>query len=352
MEVVTSLPADTPLSLVAERVRRIEGLGFDTVHVSETVRDPFSVCAVATEHSSTVVIRTSMVVAFARSPMVTACAAWDLARFSGGRFHLGVASQVRGNMVGRYSVEWTEPVARLRDYVGAVRAIFEVFQSGGGLEYRGSHYTFTRLQPFFNPGPIDVAAPSIWTGGVNARMCALAGAVADGFVAHPTGSHPRMLAERVLPAVRAGAAECGRSDGGPRVVVVPKPITGRDEGALAVAREKARKELAFLYSTPAYRGTLDLLGFGHTATALSEAAGDKQWDRLTGLLTDEILDALVPQGVYADLPGVLAEWFGGVCEGIALDPPNDPRDDEEFGAMLARIRTSGGGGVSDDDVAV
>ncbi|MDJ0110868.1 LLM class flavin-dependent oxidoreductase, partial [Rhodococcus erythropolis] len=117
MELVTSLPADTPLRQVAQHVERIENLGFDTVHISETIRDPFAVAALAVEHSSTLTVRTSMVVAFARSPMVTALAAWDLAGFSGGRFQLGLATQVRGNIVGRYSMPWTNPVAQLRDYV-------------------------------------------------------------------------------------------------------------------------------------------------------------------------------------------------------------------------------------------
>jgi alkanesulfonate monooxygenase SsuD/methylene tetrahydromethanopterin reductase-like flavin-dependent oxidoreductase (luciferase family) len=163
MELVTSLPADTPLRQVAQHVERIENLGFDTVHISETIRDPFAVAALAVEHSSTLTVRTSMVVAFARSPMVTALAAWDLAGFSGGRFQLGLATQVRGNIVGRYSMPWTNPVAQLRDYVSAVREIFQAFQTGGELDYAGSHYTFNRLQPYFNPGPLDVPALEIST---------------------------------------------------------------------------------------------------------------------------------------------------------------------------------------------
>ncbi|WP_067816236.1 TIGR03617 family F420-dependent LLM class oxidoreductase [Nocardia inohanensis] len=338
MEIVTSLAAPTPLAEVGAGVRRIERLGFDTVHVSETVRDPFSVCALAVEHSGRLTVRTSMVVAFARSPMVTACAAWDLAHFSGGRFQLGLASQVRGNIVGRYSVEWADPVARLGDYVGAVRAIFAAFQDGGPLDYRGEHYTFTRLQPYFDPGPLDVGAPSIWLGGVNRRMCELAGGVADGFVAHPTGSHPVSLRERVFPALSAGCEGAGRADGGPRVVVVPKVITGRDDAALAVKREAVRSELAFLYSTPAYRGTLDLLGLQETADRLIAAAAVKAWDSLPRLLDDAALAVLVPQGTYAELPKVLREWYSGLCQGISLAVPEDAGDDEEFADMLAALR--------------
>ena len=334
MELVTSLPADTPLRLVAERVRRIEALGFDTVHISETVRDPFAVAALAVEHSSTLTVRTSMVVAFARSPMVTALAAWDLADFSGGRFQLGLATQVRGNIVGRYSMPWTDPVAQLRDYVGAVRAIFAAFQSGSALDYEGTHYTFNRLQPYFNPGPLDVQPPEIWTGGVNARMCALAGEVADGFVAHPTSSHPKVLVEKIIPALEDG----GRK---PRLIAVPKIVSGRDDAALTSAREPVRKELAFLYSTPAYRVALDVLGFTELGERLTAMARTGDWADLASVLTDDVLDVLVTQCTYVELPTMLNAKYGELCDGIALTIPSDPDDDETFRTMVEDLRSGG-----------
>jgi probable F420-dependent oxidoreductase len=339
VDVITSLPASTRLADVPDRVRRIEDLGFDTIHVSETVRDPFSVCALALEHSTTLVVRTSMVVAFARSPMVTACSAWELARYSGGRFQLGIATQVRGNIVGRFSMPWTDPAAQLRDYVASLRAIFAAFAGGQSLDHHGSHYTFTRLQPYFNPGPIDTAPPPIWTGGVNRRMCTLAGAVADGFVAHPTSSHPAVLREYVLPALADGAAKAGRTDGGPRLVVVPRVISGLDDAAVAAARDELRSELAFLYSTPAYQRTLELFGLTEIGTRLSGHARRKEWSALTGVLTDDVVSQLVPQGTYAELPDVLTFRYDRMCDGIALDTPSDPGDDAEFAAMVDRIKS-------------
>ncbi len=339
MDVVTSLPASMYLSEVADEVQRIEDMGFDGVHISETVRDPFAVCTLALEHSTTLVVRTSMVVAFARSPMVTACAAWELARYSGGRFQLGIATQVRGNIVGRFSMPWSDPAAQLRDYVASLRAIFTAFAEGGNLDYHGSHYTFTRLQPYFNPGPIGTAPPPIWTGGVNRRMCTLAGGVADGFVAHTTSSHPAVLREYVLPALAAGAAKKGRTDGGPQLVVVPRVIAGRDEAAVAAARDDLRAELAFLYSTPAYQRTLELFGLHDVATRLSEHTRRKEWSALAGVLSDDVVDRLVPQGTYAELPDVLASWYDGVCDGIALDTPPNPDDDDEFAAMIRRVKS-------------
>lgn len=333
MELVTSLPADTPLRQVAQHVERIENLGFDTVHISETIRDPFAVAALAVEHSSTLTVRTSMVVAFARSPMVTALAAWDLAGFSGGRFQLGLATQVRGNIVGRYSMPWTNPVAQLRDYVSAVREIFQAFQTGGELDYAGSHYTFNRLQPYFNPGPLDVPAPEIWTGGVNSHMCSLAGAVADGFVAHPTSSHPKVLAEKIIPSLTAG----GRK---PRLIAVPKTITGKDRAAILARREAVRSELAFLYSTPAYRTALEVLGLAGIGEKLTAMARTGDWARLPAVLTDDVLDILVTQCTYAELPGVLSSKYASLCDGIALAVPADPADDRAFAAMCEEIRAA------------
>ena len=170
-------------------------------------------------------------------------------------------------------------------------------------------------------------------------MCTLAGAVADGFVAHPTSSHPAVLREYVLPALAAGAATKGRTDGGPRLVVVPRVISGRDEAAVAAAREDLRSELAFLYSTPAYQRTLDLFGLHEIGTRLTEHARRKEWSALADVVTDDVVAQLVPQGTYADLPDVLASWYDRLCDGIALDTPSDPHDDGEFAAMVDRIKS-------------
>lgn len=337
MEIVASLPGRIELTEVAAAARRIEALGFDALHVPETIHDPFSVSTLALQATSRLVVRTSMVLAFTRSPMVTAVAAWDLSRFSGGRFQLGVASQVRGNIVGRYSMPWTDPVAQLGDYIDALRAIFTSFQTGAELNHHGSHYTFTRLQPYFNPGPLEHDGPSLWTGGVNAQMTALAGGRSDGFVAHPTTSHPRMLREHTLPALERGATSAGRSEL-PRIVAGPQPVLAPDEAALAIQREARRSELAFLYSTPAYRRQLEafgLTGLGETLSAMAQA---QDWAGLGERLTDDVIEILVPQGTYAQLPDVLNDWYAGLSDGLVLAAPAPGADDDAFGALVAACR--------------
>ncbi|HNM85481.1 MAG TPA: TIGR03617 family F420-dependent LLM class oxidoreductase [Mycobacterium sp.] len=336
MDVIASIPADTRLTDVAALARRAESLGFDVLHVPETIRDPFGMCALALEHTSRIVVRTSMALAFPRSPMLTAYAAWELAAFSGGRFELGLATQVRGNIVGRYSALWVDPVAQMRDYVASLRAIFVAFTEQAPLEVELEHYRFTRLQPYFNPGPIDVPAPPIYLGGVNKRMLRLAGAVADGFVCHPTSSHPVTLREHTLPVLLQAAKDAGRAV--PRVVVGPKVVTSSTERGLAAEREGGRGELAFLYSTPAYRLQLDLLGHGDVADALVAAASRKDWQHLDGLMTDELMDELVPHCTYADLPQVLAERYSGLCDGIVLALPADAGEDVVLAPAVAGIK--------------
>jgi len=336
MELVTSAPAKMGPGEIGPWAARAERLGFDVIHISETIHDPFTVAALALQNTARVNVRTSMVLAFPRSPMITAYAAWDLAKYSGGRFQLGIASQVRGNIVGRFSAEWSEPVARLGDYIRALRAIFGSFQTGEKLDYVGPHYKFERLQPYFNPGPLEHPAPQIWTGAVNARMCAMAGELADGFVCHPTNSHPVVLKSRTLPALAEGAARAGR--GQVAVVANPHVMAAATHDAVDALREQRRSEMAFLYSTPAYRRQLEDFGLADVGAALSAMAQRAEWDDLPTVLTDEVMSQLVPQGTYGEIPAVLTEWYSGLCSGINLPVPADDADDDSFGALLEACR--------------
>ncbi len=258
-----------------------------------------------------------MALAFPRSPMIIAYAAWDLAKFSGGRFHLGIASQVRGNIVGRFSAQWSEPVARLADYIRALRAIFASFQTGAPpLNYVGPLYRFERLQPYFNPGPLEHPAPQIWTGSVNARMCAMAGGeLADGFVCHPTNSHPVVLRSRTLPALAEGASRADRAVSDLAVVANPHVMTAATRDAVDAIRDQRRSELAFLYSTPAYRRQLEDFGLATVGAALSEMAQRSEWDDLPSILTDEVMDRLVPQAPTTRSPMCCASGIPGCAAG-------------------------------------
>ncbi len=318
--------------------QRVERLGYDGLHVPETVHDGLAVSLLALEHTTSLTVRTSVVLAFPRSPMLTAYAAWDLAAFSGGRFQLGLGTQIKPNMEGRYSVPWTEPVTRMREYVESLRAIWQSFQHGVPLSYSSTNYSFRRLQPFFNPGPLEVTLPTIWLGGVNEGMVRLAGSHADGIVTHPTNSNPRYLREICLPALLEGEALAGRERNSIEIVSGSQYITGPTIADVHNNREHNRRLLAFLYSTPAYRRTLTLHGWEDLGERLQTITRTQQWHTLHEHVTDDVIDALVPQAIWDDLPEVIDQWFGGLTNGVILPLPEDPANDSRFAEVIRAVQ--------------
>jgi alkanesulfonate monooxygenase SsuD/methylene tetrahydromethanopterin reductase-like flavin-dependent oxidoreductase (luciferase family) len=201
----------------------------------------------------------------------------------------------------------------------------------------------TRLQPYFNPGPDpETVVPAIYLGGVQRRACALAGAVADGFVSHPTNSNPRYLRETCLPALAEGAGSAGRDLGadGFETVVGTSVITGATATAVDHERERQRRLLAFLYSTPAYAPTLELYGWDDLGPRLRELIRQDRWDDLGAILSDDVLDTLVPTGTFDELPGLLLERFAGLGQGITVSVPVNESDDEGFAGVVAALQAA------------
>jgi probable F420-dependent oxidoreductase len=267
-----------------------------------------------------------------------AVAAWDLAETSGGRFELGLGSQVRGNVEGRYGTPWTPPVPRMREYVGALRAIFDAFQNGTPLRFEGAHYRFARLQPFFRPEPLARPEIPIALGAIGPAMTALAGEVADALVTHPTNSTPRYLREIVLPRIARGVARARRDAAAVVLIASPLVATGRDAAGVARAREGVRQLLAFLYSTPAYWPSLALFGWQERGEALHRASREGQWEAMAAHVDDAMLDAFAPSAIHAELPGVLRAWYSGLARRLCLPLPEDPADDAAVSALVAELR--------------
>ena len=327
MRVYAGMDPRLPLREVGDYATRVERLGFDGLHVAETVHDSLAVSLLAAEHTERLVIRTGVALAFVRSPTLTAYTAWDLARFSGGRFELGLGTQIRQNIEDRFGMPWSEPTARLRDYLDALDALWSAFRTGGPVRHEGASYRLTRLQPYFNPGPDeDTTVPPVWIGGVNPGMCRLAGERAAGLVTHPTNSDPRYLREVVLPNLATGAAATDRPLSEVGLVVAATIVAGRDDAEVATERERQRRLLAFLYSTPAYRPTLELHGWPELPDRLRELTRREDWDRLPDVVTDEVLDALVVCGRYDELGDVLLDRYRDIASGLVL-PPLRPDDD-------------------------
>ena len=327
-----------PLREVATYARRAEALGCDGLLVPEAVSDGILAATLALEHTERLRVATGVVVAFARSPMLLAQDAWSLAHLSDGRFELGLGPQVRGNVEGRFGMPWSAPAARMRDYVGAVRAVFECWAEGTELHYESESYTLTRMQPFFRPDPLAGALPPILLGAIGPRMTAVAGEVADTLLTHPTNSTAGFVREVVRPALGEGAARAGREPNAVRVIAGTMVATGATDAEVAAEREAARQVLAFTFSTPAYRATLEHHGWGDVADRLREGARTGDWTAMNGLITGEMLDVLVPSAPYDGIAEVLTGRYAGLAETVTLRLPKERGYEPEFAAAVAAIR--------------
>ncbi|EME16633.1 TIGR03617 family F420-dependent LLM class oxidoreductase [Rhodococcus triatomae] len=342
MKVYTGTDAAIDLSAIADVARRVEAAGYDGLHVSETVHDPFLLALLALQATERIVVRTSVALAFVRSPLLSAYTAWDLSKLSDGRFHLGLGSQVRQNVEDRYAMPWAAPSNRMREYVGVVRAAFDTFRTGELVPYEGEHYRFTRMQPYFNPGPDSITTtPPVYLGGVGSRMLRVAGEVADGLVTHPTNSDPGYLADECLPALSEGAAAASRSLQRFELVAGLQVITGRTDADVAAERERRRRLFAFLHSTAAYRGALARNGFPDLQPRLADLVRRDDWHRLSEVVTDDVLSAVVPTARYDALAAVVRERIAplqGVDVGVTLALPDDPADDAAMAEVVAELR--------------
>lgn len=328
-----------PLTGVPAHARRAEALGYDGLIVPEAVHDGILYALLALEHTERITVMTGVVVAFARSPMLLAQDAWALQALSHGRFELGLGPQVKGNVVRRYGMSWSAPAPRMRDYVGALRAIFECWQQGGDLDYQSPSYTIDRMQPFFRPGSIDHPQIPIALGAVGPRMTRVAGEVADAVIAHPTNSSPAYLGDIMRPRLAEGARQVGREPSEIRLIANPMAATGPDGEAVASERRAARQVLTFTYSTPAYRATLDHHGWGHVHEELLRCTREGRWEEMETLLTDAMLDVLVPSAPFGHIAELLLERYAGLAEGICLRMPKDPSQDGAFAKVVEALRT-------------
>lgn len=340
IEIFAFTPETMGLNGIGAHAKRVEAMGFDGLYVPDVTHDGLLLSGQALAATGRIRVALSVLIAFPRSPMNVALAAWDLQSMSGGRFELGLGTQIRQNIEDRYSARWLPPAAGMREYVAALRAIFHSFRTREPLHFVGEYYRFTRLQPFFNPGPIDAPDVPIMLGAVGPRMLALVGEVADGMYTHPTNTSNRYLREAVLPQVAAGATRRDPALTRPLICATDLVASGADDATVAAQRERARGLFAFLYSTPAYWRHLELFGWKDIGVRLLQLAKEGRWKEMSAALPDEVLDAVLVSGRYEELPEMLAARFGGLADRITMTVPDDPTDDPIAAAAIAAIRSS------------
>ncbi len=304
---------DYNLRALGNLERDLEGNGFGGCWFAETKHNPFLACAIAAVGTSRPIIGTNVAVAFPRSPMVVAQVAWDLAQASEGRFWLGLGSQVRQHIERRFSAEFGEPVARLRDYVLAVRAIHAAFAQGTGIKYEGRYYQHTLLTEFFRPSSEPSTFVPILVAGVNVGMAELAGEVADGFQIHPLHSR-QYLQEVLMSAIDKGLDASRRSRQDLSLVCPVFIIAGGDEAELRERTEFVRRQIAFYGSTPTYRSVFDLHGWGNVAEGLRAAI--RRGDDASELIDDEILETFAVRAPWHRVAEELSTRYEGVVDRI------------------------------------
>ena len=336
MRVIAGMSDRIPLNDIGRYAQHVESLGYDILHIPETIHDSMAVALLALEHTTTLRVQTSLTLAFPRSPMLLALQSWDLSQMSGGRFDLGLATQIKQNIEGRFGIPWSPPIRKMNDYVIAVKTAWHSFATGDPFIVDTEQYHMNRLQPFFNPGPLPHDGPQLLLGGVNDNAIRLAGEVADWFVTHPTNSHPRFLRDRALPRLAEGINAAKRTSQDVQVAIAIPYITGLDQSVVDQSRESQRAVLGFLYSTPAYRRTLELFGWDDLGAQLQLMTRSGDWSQLGQLMTDEVLDALIPSGTWDELPNVINDWFGGLVDAVLIQPSDNYND--EFAQLISRVK--------------
>jgi probable F420-dependent oxidoreductase len=330
---------DAALPLVALKdvpaiARAAEATGFDALWTQETQHDPFLPFPLIAEHTENLQMGTAIAVSFARSPATLAYQAWDIAAQSGGRFMLGLGTQVKAHIERRFGMPWPESVTgKLREQIKVIRALWDCWQNGSKLDFRGEYYKVTLMSPFFNPGPLPYPAPSeslipIYIAGVNKGLAHLAGELCDGFHAHPFHSVPYMN-EVVLPAIEEGAAKHGRTRKDVAVSLTAFAATSPEEINFA------RMQISFYASTPSYRAVMELHGWSETATQLSAHASRGEWAEMPMLITDEMMETFCLVTTEESLAEDLKKRYEGIADRLTLYTAFVPGEKDEFWKKLA-----------------
>ena len=326
MKIDGGLP--TQLDAVGAQAAELEAAGFSGAFSSETSHDPFLSILLAAERTESIELGTAIAVAFARSPMTLANTAWDLQAYSKGRFMLGLGSQIKPHITKRFSMPWSHPAARMRELILAIRAIWDTWLNGTPLQFRGEFYQHTLMTPFFAPDPADLdgfGVPKIFLAGVGELMTEVAGEVCDGFLCHGFTTE-RYLREVTLPALERGRAKAGKTLDGFEIVGPSFVVTGTDDEQLAAAATGTRQQIAFYGSTPAYRGVLEVHGWGGLQEELNALSKQGQWEQMGELIDDEILGTFAVVGAPEDVGPELHRRYGDVVDRISFYAPyrSDP----------------------------
>ncbi|MDA4110331.1 LLM class F420-dependent oxidoreductase [Mycolicibacterium holsaticum] len=324
------------LTDVARAAGELERRGYDCCWTAEVNHDPFLPLVLAAEHTTRIELGTSIAVAFARNPMTVANVGWDLQDYSKGRFVLGLGSQVQAHIEKRFSMPWSRPVARMREFVLALHAIWECWRDGTRLQFEGDFYTHKLMTPMFTPEPQSYPFPKVFVAAVGEAMTEMCGEVADGVLAHAFTTK-RYFEEVTIPALQRGMARSGRNRRDFQVSAPVFVVTGQDEAEVAANAVGTCKQIAFYGSTPAYRKVLELHGWGDLHTELHRLSLQGQWDAMGTLIDDEVLDTFAVVAPIGEVATAIRDRCDGVIDRVLIGFPRTIGEDT-VSAVLRELR--------------
>ncbi len=300
-----------------EKAAELEALGYAGGWTSELSHDPFLPLVRAIDATENMQIGTNIAVAFARNPMIVANLAWDLQEYSGGRFVLGLGTQIKTHITKRFGMPWTKPVTQMREFIEAIRAIWTAWETGEPLRYVGTVYKNTLMTPAFTPPPHPFGRPPIYLAAVGPAMVKLAGKVADGYLCHGFVT-PEYLRDVSMPAYEEALKSSGRTRKDVEVMIPAFTVVGDNEKELEASAKSARAQLAFYGSTPAYRVTLDYHNWGDAHLELNRLSKQGRWDDMSSVIDDEILSTFSAIGTAEEVAHQLVERFGKMVDRISF----------------------------------
>ena len=313
---------------IPEEARWAESMGYDGLCTEETGHDPLFPLLLAATTTSRVTLEPRVAIAFPRSPMVFAYAAMDMQNFSDGRFRLGLGTQVKGHIERRFSFRWASPGPRIREYVESLHAIWDAWQNGTRLSYHGDHYNFSLMTPFFSPGPSEQPRPPVFISAVNAYNCRVAGEGCDGISLHPLTS-PAFIKDKVLPPIADGANRSGREPQAVNLSGSGFIITGPNKSVIEERKYAVRRQIAFYASTRTYFTVLETHGIEDIGVRLHEMSLKGQWEEMTNLISDDILDMFAVAVEYDQVAAAVKERFDGLLDEIVFGMDVASGDDEQ-----------------------
>ncbi len=314
------------LKKAGAEAKALEEMGYSGILSAETSHDPFFPLVVAALNTERVDLMTSIAVAFARTPMILANIGHDLNAVSQGRFILGLGSQIRAHITKRFSMPWSSPAARMREFILAMRAIWANWNDKKPLEFTGKFYTHTLMTPFFTPANTEYGPPRVFLAAVGPKMTEVAGEVADGVIIHAFTTE-KYLREVTMPALERGFARAGKKRTDFEVSYPVFVVTGKDAKEIEAAKLATRRQIAFYGSTPAYRPVLESIGVGDMQSDLNAMSKQGRWEEMGTLINDDILDAFAVIGEPSSIAGQIKSRYGDIVDRTSAAYANIPQAD-------------------------